>query len=492
MAATTPWSGGLRIPSRKREVAARPLVVAPRPHRVVLALRQSVDGGVDLEPCVATGARVRPGDCVARPGRADGAALHTPIGGNVVAIVRQALAHADGSGPCVIVEAEDAIDLEPVTTDPMGDGYRTLAPEALLANLRDSGLAGLGGAAFALDSKLDQARRSGCRLLLLNGAECDPWICCDDRLMRDRAAEIVDGACILLHASGASRCIIAVGDDKPEALAALGAALAALGDERIALQSIPALYPGGAEGLLVATVSGVAVPAGQLPADAGVLCHNVASAAALARFVRSGEPLLRRIVTVTGSAVAEPCNVEAWIGTPLVELLALAGGSSGALERLIVGGAMSGLAVTDDSVPLTKAGNCVIAATRADLGLPGAGPELPCIRCGDCAQACPVDLQPQQLHRAVTARDEPALARLHLEDCIECGCCDYVCPSRIPLTARFRAARAVEARRLEAERQATDWRERHVAQQSRSARAAAMERAQFERARAEGDGEAST
>jgi electron transport complex protein RnfC len=490
MATTAHWGGGLRIPSRKREVAARPLVVAPRPRRVVLALRQSVDGGVDLEPCVTTGARVRSGDCVARPHRSDGAALHTPIGGIVGAIVRHALAHADGSGPCVVVESGDAADLEPVMRNPIGDGYRALSPDALLESLRDSGLAGLGGAAFALDSKLDQARRSGCRLLLLNGAECDPWICCDDRLMRDRAAEVLDGAQVLLHASGASRCVVAVGDDKPEALAALGAALAALGDERIALQTIPALYPGGAEGLLVATVAGIAVPAGGLPADVGVLCHNVASAAALARFVRSGEPLLRRIVTVTGGGVTEPCNIDAWIGTPLVDLLALAGVSSAPLERLIVGGAMNGLAVTDDSVPLTKAGNCVIAATAEDLGLPGAGPELPCIRCGDCAQVCPVDLQPQQLHRALSAGDEPALARLRLEDCIECGCCDYVCPSRIPLTARFRAARTLEVLRREAEAPAADWRERHAAQLARKSRAAAMERAQFERARAERDDEA--
>jgi electron transport complex protein RnfC len=356
--------------------------------------------------------------------------------------------------------------------------------------LRDSGLAGLGGAGFALDAKLDQARRRGCGLLLLNGAECDPWICCDDRLMRDRAAEILDGAQILLHASGASRCVVAVGDDKPEALEALGAALAALGDERITLRSTPALYPGGAENLLVATVTGVAVPAGGLPADVGVLCHNVASAAALARFVRSGEPLLRRIVTVTGSGVTEPCNIEAWIGTPLAELLMLAGRDSTPLERLIVGGAMSGLAVADASAPLTKASNCVSAATAQDLGLAHSGPELPCIRCGDCALACPVDLQPQQLHRALSADDPPALARLHLEDCLECGCCDYVCPSRIPLTARFRAARTLEAHRRAREALAADWRERHAAQLARTARAAEMARAQFERARAEGDVEA--
>jgi electron transport complex protein RnfC len=480
----------LRIPSRKRAVAARPLLVAPRPRRVVLALRPSMVGGVDLAPCVEPGARVRPGECVARPRRADGAALHTPIGGVVSAIVRHALAHADGPGPCVIVEADDATDVDAGAREPLGDGYRALAPDALLERLRDSGLAGLGGAAFALDVKLDQARRRGCGLLLLNGAECDPWICCDDRLMRDRAAEILDGAQVLLHASGATRCVVAVGDDKPEALAALGAGLAMLGDERITVRSIPALYPAGAENLLVATVAGVAVPAGGLPADVGVLCHNVASAAALARFVRSGEPLLRRIVTVTGSGMAEPCNVEAWIGTPLAELLRLAGPGAAPLERLIVGGAMSGLAVADATAPLTKAGNCVIAATAADLGLPRLAPEQPCIRCGDCAQACPVDLQPQQLHWALRAGDESALARLQLADCIECGCCDYVCPSGIPLTARFRAARAAEAQRREAETQATDWRERHAAQRARRERAAATERDQFERARAEGDGEA--
>jgi electron transport complex protein RnfC len=488
MAASASWPGGLRIPSRKHAIAAGPLVVAPRPRRVLLALRQSMETGAELEPCVAVGARVQEGDCIARPRHAEGAALHTPIGGTVSAIGQRTLAQADGAGTCVVIEAGAASDLAPRPRVPLGDGFRSLAPEALLAQLRDSGLAGLGGAAFALDSKLAQARRSGCELLLLNGVECDPWTCCDDRLLRDRAAEVLDGALVLLHASGAARCVVAVGDDKPEACAALEAARVTLGDARIELRAVPALYPGGAEALLVTTVTGVALPAGKLPADVGVLCHNVASAAALARFVHAGEPLLRRIVTVTGSGVARPCNVEAWIGTPLSELLALAGLGAAPLERLIVGGAMSGLAVADPSVPLTKAGNCVIAASAADLGLPGAAAELPCIRCGDCARACPVDLQPQQLHQALRNGDEPALARLYLDDCIECGCCDYVCPSRIPLTARLRAGRALALRRRAAEAQATDWRERHAARLARDQRAATTQRAQFERARAEGDG----
>jgi electron transport complex protein RnfC len=165
----------------------------------------------------------------------------------------------------------------------------------------------------------------------------------------------------------------------------------------------------------------------------------VGTAAAIAQFVRTGEPLIRRIVTVTGSGVAQPCNLDARIGTPLAALIEAGGGYAGVPQRLWHGGSMTGRALADDALPLTKSMNCLVAATGADLRAPG--PELPCIRCGDCARVCPAGLLPQQLHRAVRSADEVSLAHFGLGDCIECGCCDYVCPSAIPLAERFRIAR---------------------------------------------------
>jgi len=232
---------------------------------------------------------------------------------------------------------------------------------------------------------------------------------------------------------------------------------------------------------LIEAVTGREVPHDALPPAIGVVCQNVGTAAAVARFVGTGEPVVSRIVTVTGSGVACPGNLEVRIGTPIAELIAACGGYQDDPARLIVGGAMTGQSLSSDLVPTTKGVNCIVAATLADLAI--RDPEMPCIRCGDCASACPARLLPQQLHRAAQADDRDALARLGLADCIECGCCDYVCPSQIPLTARFHAAR-LRMRLHDAERQrAAEARERFERHERRLAEQAEVERLAFEAAR---------
>jgi electron transport complex protein RnfC len=248
------------------------------------------------------------------------------------------------------------------------------------------------------------------------------------------------------------------------------------------------LYPAGAEGPLLLAVTGLEVPHDAFPPSIGLLCQNVGTAAAVASWARSGEPCISRVVTVTGSGVGEPANLEARIGTPLAALVAECGGYRGEPRRLIAGGSMTGTALATDDVALTKAMNCILVATTLDL-VPR-GEEMPCIRCGDCASACPAGLLPQQLLRAVTSGATAEAGRYGLADCIECGCCDYVCPSRIPLTSRFRAARA-EARALAADRQRAEAARRRFEQhQRRLAMQAEAERQAFEEARrlARGDG----
>jgi electron transport complex protein RnfC len=299
--------------------------------------------------------------------------------------------------------------------------------------------------------------------------------------MRERAADVVLGGLVMLAASGATRCTIAIEDDKPEAIVAIAAAIAAAQDDRVELIELPALFPLGAERQLIEAITGCEVPHDALPPAIGVVCQNVGTAAAVARFVGTGEPLVSRIVTVTGSGVACPGNLEVRIGTPIAGLVAACGGYQGDPARLIVGGAMTGRSLSSDLVTSTKGVNCIVAATLADLAVRDR--EMPCIRCGDCAEACPARLLPQQLHRAAQTDDRDALAQLGLADCIECGCCDYVCPSQIPLTARFHAARLRMQLHDAERRRAAEARERFERHALRLAEQAEAERLTFEAAR---------
>jgi len=465
---------GLRLDARKTAPLRHPLRTAPAPQVAVLALDQG--SGVAAEPTVAVGTRVGIGTPIARAVGEAATDLHAPVSGVVVEIATRLT--VAGMGRCILIENDgtDARDPALVPVD-----WRALDGVALLDCLRGAGIAGLGGAAFPAAGKLALARASAVGHLVLNGAECEPWICCDDALMRERAADVVLGGQVMLAASGATRCTIAIEDDKPEAIAAIAAAIAAAQDDRVELVELPALYPLGAERQLIEAITGREVPHDALPPAIGVVCQNVGTAAAVARFVGTGEPLVSRIATVTGSGVACPGNLEVRIGTPIAGLVAACGGYQGDPARLIVGGAMTGQSLSSDLVPVTKGVNCIVAATLADLAV--RAPEMPCIRCGDCAQACPARLLPQQLHRAAQADDRDALALLGLADCIECGCCDYVCPSQIPLTARFHAAR-VRMQLHDAERQrAAEARERFERHVQRLAEQAEAERRAFEAAR---------
>jgi electron transport complex protein RnfC len=465
------FNGGLRLDSHKREATARPIAVIPAPAIAVMALDQG--DGESADPRVGPGDGVAIGTEIARAPGQHGRSIHSPVCGKVVALTEREIPTGAGRATCMLIE-NDGTDRRDPACRPI-ENYAAMAPDALLALLQRSGLAGLGGAAFPTAAKLATARAMSIRHLVLNGAECEPWICCDDMLMRERAESVVFGAQVMLHATGAGRCTIALEDDKPEAAAALTSALREAGDERLSIEVLAAIYPAGGERQLLTAVTGLEVPSGALPASVGLLCHNVGTAAALAEFVRSGEPLVRRIVTVTGG-VARPGNVSACIGTPIAELVETCGGYAGRIARLIAGGSMTGRALPSDEAPVTKSLNCVVAARPEDLLQPLA--ERPCIRCGDCADVCPANLLPQQLHWAARSDDAGLLGRHGLFDCIECGCCDYVCPSRIPLTQRFRIAKAaLAAREREVERAAAaqqrfEQRERRLAAEALAERQA--------------------
>ena len=468
---TTPR--GLRLDGHKAAPRQRPLQVVAPPLVAVLALEQG--SGTEAEPLVTAGQAVRVGTRVAA-GRGAAADLHAPVSGVVRAVGPGPTLR--GAAPCIVIESDGRDEPEPgfAALD-----WSTLDAGTLIGRIAAAGIAGLGGAAFPTATKLARARDARVERLLLNGAECEPWICCDDALLCERAPDVVLGAQVLLAASGAVQCTIAIEEDKPDAIAAIEAALAAAGDARIAVVTLPCVFPLGAEAPLVTAVTGREVPRGGLPPDVGVLCQNVGTAAAVAQFAARGAPLTRRIVTVTGSGVRTPANVEARIGTPVADLVAACGGYGDGPRRLIAGGSLTGRPFADDSAAVTKGLNCVLVATDQDL--PPRGAEMPCIRCGDCGVVCPANLLPQHLHVAALADDAAMLDRLGLDACIECGCCDFVCPSAIPLTARFHAARARRQLLAAARERALEARTRYERHQRRLAALAEEERRAFDEAR---------
>jgi electron transport complex protein RnfC len=460
---------GLRLNAHKERSTAHTLRPASAVESLVLPLDQHA--GAAAKPLVKPGERVLRGQPLAEPGGEISAWLHSPASGTVAAIEPRPAPHRMGAPALSIVVANDRRDERYAAAS--APSFDQLSPEQLREAIGRGGIVGLGGAVFPTAAKLSSAKGASGLRLLLDGAECEPYISCDDMLMRERASDIVFGARVLLHALAAQACVIAIEDDTPQPAASLRTAIAEAHDERIQLRLVATLYPAGGERQLISTVFGVEVPAGGLPADAGTVCLNVATAAAVAHWIRDAQPLTSRIVTVTGDGVHEQRNLDVPLGTSVAALIRDCGGYTQRMSRLIMGGSMMGQALPHDDLPVIKATNCIVAASALDLQPHGR--EMPCIRCGNCSEICPAFLLPQQLHWYTMARDFAALDTYGLMDCIECGCCDYVCPSQIPLVERFRDMKPALLERLTARASADAARTRF------DARTARLERIEQER-----------
>ena len=436
--------GGLRLNARKAESTGTPIQSPPLPERLILPLEQHVGG--PARPLVHVGERVLKGQLLAAPPGPLGAPVHASSSGRIAAIEPRPVSGRHGEpAPCIVIECDG--EDRPVDTWGQQISYTGMSGDALLSTILQGGIVGLGGAVYPTAQKLSQAAACELDYLVLNGAECEPYISCDDMLMRERADAVVSGARILLQALGLERGYIVVESDKPEAIRHLATALTEAAEHRLVLKEIPTIYPSGGEDQLVQLVTDREVPSGGLPTDVGCLVQNVGTAAAIHDWLENGEPLISRITTITGDGIANPMNLRARIGTPIAELARFAGGYTGSAKHLVIGGPMTGRSLSTDRVPVVKATNCILVMSE----IPAPGPELACIRCGDCAAACPVRLQPQQLFWYTRTDDERRLRELGLTDCIECGCCDLVCPSHIPLTHGFRVAKA-RIRELEDEK----------------------------------------
>lgn len=465
------FPGGIHPPTRKAQSTREPLREAPLPRVVVLPLTQH--RGQPAEPCVAVGERVRTGQVIARPQGRVSAALHASISGTVSAIEPRPIPHPGGlTAPCLVIEGDGSDEWAPM---PALD-WRATDAEALHRRLAESGLVGLGGAGFPSQLKARLGEHHAIDTLVINAAECEPYISADDMTLRRHAAEVLEGARLLAHLLGAERILVGIEDDKPEALAALNTAIAASENPpTIELRVIETRYPSGGENQLIRRLLGRQVPSGGLPADVGVVCHNPGTLRAALEAVRDGRPLISRVVTLTGEALARPGNVIARLGTPLAELLDDAGLDRDRLARLVMGGPLMGQPLARLDLPLIKTANCLIAASAEEL--PAPPPPRPCIRCGDCETACPVALAPQRLFAFAQADADDKARELALFDCIECGACDYVCPSHLPLVAQFLAAKD-RLRHKDAEaKRAERARHRYECRQARLEREAAEKEA---------------
>ncbi len=460
------FHGGLHLPENKTLSQLRPTRQACLPSRLVIPLHQHI--GVPAQPLVGVGDKVLKGQKIADASAPVTAPLHAPTSGTVVEIDDHPIPHPSGlKGPCIVIEP-DGEDRWTTLPEPIKD-YRSADAATLRARIRESGIVGMGGATFPSAVKLNPSKPI--KTLIINGAECEPYITCDDRLMQERPERVMQGIRILQHILQSEECLIAIEDNKPEAILELHHLVQ--DDEPIEVVRIPTLYPSGGEKQLIRILTGREVPSSGLPAQLGVICHNVATAAAIADAVLEGKPLISRLVTLTGEGIKEPGNFETLIGTLASDLIQQAGGYQNSPEQLILGGPMMGFDLANDHIPITKGANCLLCPTPEELPRPDAAQA--CIRCGRCADVCPANLLPQQLYWHSRAKDLEKTQDYNLFDCIECGCCSHVCPSHIPLVHYFRYAKN-ESWAQEQER-----RESEHAKQRHDSRVARLERLEAER-----------
>jgi Na+-translocating ferredoxin:NAD+ oxidoreductase subunit C len=463
--------GGIHPPENKVQSLQLPLGNIPLPPVLVIPLNQHM--GTPAQPVVQVGERVLTGQLI---GAADGtfsANTHASTSGTVIAIEERAIPHPSGMNAEAIVIQPDGKH-EWIAREECAD-YRAQDRLDLLKKIREAGVAGLGGAGFPTAVKLAPKSTQVIDTLILNGAECEPYITADDILMQVRADELVAGTLLLshiLHHPG--NLLIGIEDNKPNAIAALRAAVAgaAVNDPeaaKIQVVAFPTKYPSGGAKQLIQILTGREIPSGHHSADIGVICVNVGTAVAAWRAVRYGEPLISRVTTVVGESLQTQRNIDVLIGTPISYVLAQHGFDASRASRVIMGGPMMGFSLLDLDAPVIKTTNCILAPGMREL--PPPQPAQACIRCGMCAEVCPVSLLPQQLFWYAQAEDLDRLESHNLFDCIECGACSYVCPSTIPLVQYYRAAKGsirlheIEKEKADRSRQRFEFRKARIAKE---------------------------
>ncbi|AVP94714.1 electron transport complex subunit RsxC [Aeromonas rivipollensis] len=446
--AGTLWDfhGGIHPPENKHQSSLTPVVDAGLPPQLIIPVRQHAGPAGEL--LVRVGDRVKKGQPLTRHDKGRIVPVHASTSGTVTAIEQHTVAHPSGLDDLCVILTPDGEDAW-CERNPQPD-YWNLERGELLERIQQAGVAGLGGAVFPTHSKLD-GRGQLTEILIVNGLECEPYITTDDRLMQEYADEIMDGIRVLKHLLKPKLTLIGVEDNKPAAIDALTRHAT---DPDVLVKSVPTKYPSGGAKQTIELLTGRQVPKGGRAVDMGIMVLNVATVFAIKRAIIDGEPLISRIVTLTGDAFKQPGNAWVRLGTPVRWLLQRFELQPEADQRVIMGGPMMGFTLPHAMVPVVKATNCLLSPTRVEL--PPPGPEQACIRCSACADACPANLLPQELYWYSRVKEYDKAEKLNLFDCIECGACAWVCPSEIPLVQYYKIAkddiREVRAEAEKAER----------------------------------------
>ncbi len=427
-----PTWGGVSAPHRKR-TAGKETVTMPPPEKVILSMAQHI--GPPCVPTVAKGDTVSVGQVVG-----DGEGLlctpvHASVSGEVFAITEITM---PSGRKAQAVEIISDGKMTPYDVSPPPAENR----QQFLEAVRASGLVGLGGAGFPTRVKLDPKNLEEVDTLIINAAECEPYITSDYRECLENSWDIISGVRTVMEFLDTVRVIIAIENNKPEAIRVLSEIAASVTEpgREVTVKALPSRYPQGAEKVLIAKTTGRKVPPGGLPADVGCVVMNVTTVSFLSRYLKTGMPLVRKRITVDGSAVAHPGNVMVPLGTRIADVIAFCGGYRAPVKKILMGGPMMGTALADDTLPVLKQNNAILAFDAKDAALsePSA-----CIRCGKCAGVCPMGLVPPRISAALTAQDTAALQKLGVSSCMECGCCAFICPASRPLVQIMRQAKAL-------------------------------------------------